>query len=272
MPDNDVRKRWSLDIWMNRIEIIEEQVIAATNGKKVSSDIENVFFRNYARLSLCLREMITLLDNGYPDGALTIARTAYEITVLTEFLYLEYSKGESQELIERYFEDHNVKAYRNLLALNKGIVALPQTPVGWKTAVDELENKLSIIKEKYKKIEKEYWWASIKFDGTPPSFNKIAQCVDKDIFVQALYKRACISVHASSMGSFALLGRNNADGNLIYTTQTDEGFEAPLLLGMTSHERVADVICDYWKLNKGELLNDMTTTYETYFKQLFQQK
>lgn len=266
MNYKNVRKRWDLDVWMDRIEIIENQIMSIAKGKKVANDIENVFIRNYAKLSLCLREVLTLLDNGYPDGALTIARTVYEITIITEFLYSNYKKGKNTELLERYFEDQNVKAYRNLKKLYEDISKIPNVPPEWKTKVDELSIKQKEIQSKYGNTKGEYWWANEALKVRNTTFAMIDNFVNDDFLLRMLYKRACISIHASSMNSFALLGRENEEGNIIYTTQTDKGFESPLLLGMFSHDRFADVICDYLGLIKNEVLNDMNDTYKIYIK------
>lgn len=257
-------QKWKLDVWMERINSVEDKVADIAEKRKTAADIENILIRNYARIVLCLKEVITLLLNGYPDGALCIARTVYELDIITEFIYKMHQKGDSTELIERYFADHNVKAYRNLKNLHEDVSNTSETPEIWKSKAKVFESHLQDIKKKYGSLKGEYWWANICFEGKSPSFAKIDELVNEDHLLRTLYKRACIGIHASAMGTSALLGRDNENGNMIYTSQTDEGFEAPLLLGMISHDRFVEVLCDYWKWEKDLLMCNMDSTYQEY--------
>lgn len=269
MVAQDLQKKWRLDVWMKQISNVEDCISDIAGHKKVANDIDNILLRNYARIVICLKEILTLLDHGFPDGALSIARTVYEISILSAFLYKKYKEGDAQELIERYFVDQDVKAYKNLKLLHEGISKQPDASEHWKKKAQELEVKLQTIKKKYGSVDGEYWWASVSFDGKKPSFARIDQHINDDFMLRMLYKRACIAIHASAMGSFALLGRENENGNIIYTTQTDKGFEIPLLLGMISYERFVDILCDYWDLNKDCLMCNMEEMYQEYVKCCF---
>lgn len=269
MCQQDINEKWKLDVWMARIDKVEDCIADIAEQKKTANDIDNILIRNYARIVLCLREVLTLLCHGYPDGALSIARTVYEINILTEFIYKRYKENSSQELIERYFADHNVKAYRNLKKLHEDISEIPEVPEGWKIKAKYFDKELQEVRKKFGNIKGEYWWASICFDGKKPTFSMIDEMVNEDYLLRMIYKRACIGIHASAMGSFALLGRDNINGNLIYTSQTDKGFESPLLLGMMSHDRFVDIICDYWKLDKESLISNMDEEYQKYIKNCF---
>lgn len=264
MCQKDAKEQWKLDIWMERINKVEVCVASIAEQKKSAHDIDNILIRNYGRIALCLREVLVLLCHGYPDGALSIARTVYEINILTQFIYSKFIEGNSQELIERYFADHNVKAYRNLKRLHEDISQTPDVPKLWKEKAKDFDGKLKELKSQYGKINEEYWWANICFNGKRTTFSMIDEEVNEDYLLRMIYKRACIGIHASAMGAFALLGRENGDGNIIYTSQTDKGFESPLLLGMISHDCFVEILCDYWKIDKTQLICDMNTTYQEY--------
>ena len=263
------REKWKLDLWWERVDAVENSIIDIAEEKKTDESIDYVIIRNYGRLSLCLREMLTLLLNGYPDGALAIARSAYEIAIITDFLYSEVEKKGDKQLLKCYLADHNVKVYKSQKQLNEEMLKLPEPSSTLGKRIQQLKENLKEIEVQHGKISGMYWWARSTFDGKNPTFSMIDEKINDDLMLRILYKRACIAIHASSMGSMALLGRHNERGNIIYTTATDEGFEAPLLLGMVSHERVVDVICDYWKLEKKKIFKDADELYKLYAKNVF---
>jgi len=58
--------------------------------------------------------------------------------------------------------------------------------------------------------------------------------------LKILYKRVCISTHASTIDDFALLGRDNLDGNKIFTSPMLEGFECPIVLSVESFSPILE--------------------------------
>lgn len=259
-------QHWKLDDWMKRIEKVEDIFAPIIESKKTGYDIDNVLIYNYAKIVLCLREILTLLKHGFPDGALSIARTVYEYDILTEFIYSKYKENGASKLLECYFVDHNVKAYKCLKELHEEISKIPKTSKEFKNMVSNLEMELQKLKAQYGRLNGQYWWAKSEFNDKLPTFSMIDNLVNDDFLLRIIYKRACISVHASAIGSSALLGRSNEDGNMIYTTQTNEGFEAALLLGMISHDRIVEIMCDCWKINVEDILSDMREEYEKYIE------
>lgn len=54
-------QHWKLDDWMKRIEKVEDIFAPIIESKKTGYDIDNVLIYNYAKIVLCLREILTLL-------------------------------------------------------------------------------------------------------------------------------------------------------------------------------------------------------------------
>lgn len=260
-------EKWNINEWWKRIENIEDVIAEIAEQHQTSRDINELLLFNYGRVVLCLKEILTLLINGYPDGALAIARTVYEICTITKYIYKKYEEDNNTELIERYFDDGNIKAIKPLLKLNRGLSKIRPDLIRLKDRVKELKRELNNMKIKYGEIETQYWWARKEFKR-PVTFKKIDESVDYDFFMRVLYERACIGIHASSIGSFALLGRENELGNIIYTTPTDDGFEIPLLLGMVCHDQIVHILCRYWSLNEEELLPDVSQIYDEYISKI----
>lgn len=256
-------EKWSLNEWWNRINKVEDIIAEITETKQASRDINQVLIFNYGRAALSLKEMLTLLMHGCPDGALAIARTVYEIMILTKFIYHKYEEDNNTDLIERYFDDHNVKAYESLIKLHEWIYANDASLENVKNMLDNLKREKNTLRKRYGKINSQYWWAGKEFDKRV-SFKIIDEAVNDEIFMRILYERACIGIHASAMGASALLGRKNELGNVIYTTSTEYGFEVPLLLGMVSHDMIVEILCKHWCLDIEDLLSDVNNLYEEY--------
>lgn len=263
IDEEKIVEKWNLRDWWNRVDAVEDVIAEIAETKQSIGDINQLLLFNYGRVVLCLKEILTLLMHGYPDGALSIARTVYEIMILTKFIYQKYEENNNTDLIELYFGDHNVKAYKPLLKLHKWMYSSNPNMVGVKWMIDNLKKEINILRKKYGKIDSQYWWAQKEFDKRV-SFKMIDAAVNDETFIRILYERACIGIHASSMGSAALLGRENQLGNIIYTTPTECGFEAPLLLGMVSHDMLVEILCKHWGLDVDALLSDMNDLYEEY--------
>lgn len=170
MNYNNVRSKWNFDLWLSRIVKVEDEIADIANRTKLENNMYMILLRNYGRLNLTLKEMFTLLDNGYPDGALSIARNAYELMIITEFIYSEYEKDPKTDLLERYFADQNVKAYYNRKMLYKNISKELHGDKNAKNIVKQLNKKLSVIQKKYKDIRNQYWWAQKVLKCSNPSF------------------------------------------------------------------------------------------------------
>jgi hypothetical protein len=263
-----IRERWKLDMWMDYISKSDDIAEGLSHNLKVDDNIENVILKNCACAILSFKEMLVLLSQGYPDGALMLTRNVYEAAIITQFIYNNYLA--SPDLIERFFADQNVKAYKNRKELYEAI-AEKSPDLDWpKKAIEMCQQSLSDLTEKYGKISGQYWWAQAIFPDSKRSvsFSQIDKAINGDKLLRSLYKRACIGIHISSASPY-LLGRDNEEGNRLYTLATDKGFEAPLLLGMISFENIVDVLCHHWKLKKDDLFPNMETEYREYAQKVF---
>ena len=270
-------KDWKLNTWLNRINKVEDYFIPIIENISKENNIDNILSFNYARTVLCLKEIITLLKSGFPDGALTIARTAYEFFIITKFIYKKYKTHDENKLIERYFASIEVKSYKNLKGLYSEMLEhykkknTENTP---ETLQNRIENKIEYynnileeFKKKYGEIKNDYWWAENELDAKS-NFNEIKKDVSPDFMLHALYKRACISIHANAISPLELLGRDNKQKNILYTNQTYNGFEPVLLLGMLSHDNIVEIMCKHWNIKLSDVLSDMSKEYNDYANNL----
>lgn len=219
---------WKLNDLKNIIVEFEDSFGTEIEKYKADVDYNNILIFSYARSIIIAKEILCLLNNGFPDGALTLARRLYEQMIILYYLENHKSDSNFQKVVERYFDDQNFRAYDSqvewcdLYKNDSGKKIVKQKR--YDIANKYLTKKNVDCQIKYMRTHN-YWWTG---DETM-TFNKLSKCFD-DPFAKILYRRACVSTHASAMGDFALLGRMNVDGNNIYTGATFYEFSAPLLL------------------------------------------
>ena len=233
--------RWSLKFYEDTINKCED-IIAEEAGKwKTADDINYYFLSTYAKAILTTRESLCLLENGYPDGALSRAREVYEQMVIAFYINNNYS----DELIERYYADYELKVYKYRKLSYENI---KEVHIICKEDYQNLENecsqKINNLKRQYGKMRGDYWWV---LDRNINNFNDIQDNVGADLLI-ILYKRACISTHAGALSDIALLGRDNKEGSLLRTDQTWEGFETPIILLMGSFDVLTNTVFEHFKL------------------------
>ena len=237
MISDDVNKEyWRLLELENCVEVLEEAFGAGIEHYKTEENFATVQIRAYAYSIVVMKEIICLLKNGFPDGALARARRLYEQLMLIDFFNNRKLSDDFENLIKRYCDSQNISAYENRIALYDFFKD--------EELKKDAENKLSSLKEKYKRYIKEgsfapsYWWTG---NAKYKSFNSIQKEYDEP-FAQILYRRACISTHASAIGDFAMLGRNNLNGEIIYTGRTQNGFSTPLILATLSYYEITSIV------------------------------
>lgn len=256
---------WRLPMLENIIMQLEDSFGAEIEKYKIKNDYNNVQLRSYAHGILVMKEILCLLKSGFPDGALARARRMYEQMII--LLYMEIHKNDSdfEKMVDKYFDDHNIRAYFNQIEW------LAQSK--YEAQKQSCEQALHTIIQKYAPVGSEekklksimvnsYWWSG------ETSFNKLSSCLN-DPFAQILYRRACFSIHASAMGDFALLGRDNSEGENVYTGVTYSGFEAPLLLSLVSFNHMTDIVFENFHISKPLISKNINDLLEFYMSILF---
>lgn len=234
MTEDENAARWGLPEIIEIIDTVDTLMVESVVGRKTALDYSNLVMQTMGKAILTMNEIVVLLYNGYPDGALSRGRNVYEQAVILTFIE-KHLDTHGEKLLERYYDDHQVKRISNLLEMRRFFMQTENSK--FKKALEsdlmDLERKWAALKDKYgvKRSFSQYWWANIVMPNA--GFAQLSK--DSDFgFMQILYNRACISTHSSAMGDFALLGRDNPDGSKIFTNPTFDGYEPPLLLALGS--------------------------------------
>ncbi|MDD4795969.1 MAG: DUF5677 domain-containing protein [Bacilli bacterium] len=152
----------------------------------------------HARALLTSRECLTLLKNGYPDGAFSRWRTIYELSVVGKFLYEE----DDSELCERYLEYYHIQSY------------IDETNSRERGHQSHTDDSYKILKSNYDTIIKkygknyangDYGWASNKFNDKKVTFWDLKEKTQMD-HLYGYYKLSSSYIHGNHKASEESLG------------------------------------------------------------------
>jgi hypothetical protein len=166
-------------------------------------------------------EIILLLENGYPDGAMARWRTLHEIAVTAAVLdeggeevarrYLGHQAIEAKRAVDQYQKDHIALGEKSLSP-----TVLRRITLGFDAAIAEFGPS----------FKNPYGWAVGYVDGgTDPKFPHLAAKADQAA-LHSYYKLASYNVHASPRGLEQRIGTID-DPGLLIAGATNAGLEEP---------------------------------------------
>ena len=231
---------WEIPLLESYIEKLEEAFENELSNTFIERSLLNVLIRSYPQCILVLKEVICLVKNGYPDGALARSRRIYENMIIATYLNKHKTDADFQKVIDRYFDDHHIRAN-----YGKRKVYLNANQTDKARECYETINKLvkkhttskNINKKRDEIISNNYWWAK----NSPMSFGKLSECFD-DEYAKLLYLRACYSIHAGAYGDVALLGRPHSDEARLYSGRTYNGAATSMQLAVSSFCNITEIV------------------------------
>ena len=223
---DEIRKR------LEQILVVEE------------ATLRYAIIRLFARATLSMCEIYTLMDKGFPEGAFALSRQIYEAIVLMDYL-AEHKDDEA--MIERYFDDIEITKIKIQMEIEKYTQDDIQI-----SAADEFDKYVDKYRNFYdeKKGFTDYWW--VKKKG---SFSDIVK--ETKFSKYYMYKETSSVIHMSLFNSMTYIG-NEQNGMLIgetYDGVDKAGWysmlcycEAMNLLGETYNIDLKDLISRGWEL------------------------
>ncbi len=233
-------EQWRLFELDATIDLIDEKMANAVNEKQLSEqrDYMNVVLHIAGKAILGMREIIHLSAFGYPDGALSLARTMYEHLIILATLENRRNDADFLHYIDDYYISYEIA---RLKALKYGFGICAQDSEKEKEISDELEQ---VKLQAHRKAQGDYWWlGENNFKSVVEHL--VASISDSDLqsFIHELhfaYKRACASIHSNCLGNSLRLGVDvNFTG--VDTAPTQDGHALPLWFATTSFIYVAGV-------------------------------
>lgn len=221
--------RWAAGLDPLRMMLIASREIGQAYADKLArSKAKSGLIKREAIAILHMRacqtslEILTLLENGLPDGAYARWRTLYEITVVA-FVIDRFG----DEIAERYLA-HEVVSMRESV-INEfrydGENYLPEELEGGLRELEE--NFQAAVMEYGKPFKGPYGWAAHNLDNRSPRFQDLETAVDWDALPPD-YKWSSYKIHAGVAGALRSLG-NIGDQHFIHSGATNAGLETPAM-------------------------------------------
>ena len=246
---------------LNRIEEFFEVGVIRTRNQE-SNDFREVSIFILRKSIVTTREVATLCKEGFPDGAMSLARNVFEQFII--LLYLRAREGDStfDDMIARYMDDYTVQR-------NKALKFEAENVRKSKEEAEKYEEEINEIKAKYNVSSvRDYWWSNKNsfqdICDTVASENSELQIMIRSL--QVYYKRACLSLHSSYMGNIIRLGSTDVAVDM---GPWDKGQEIPLYLCAVSLPAIVGIVFNLLEIGKEDIqkctkeLNRLAKTYIT---------
>ena len=226
----DLRKRWPkhskvlrkdaagfrrrlLKHWEKPIELLRMlhtmalEVGATVNDELTHSAVVHttphtfdVLRRSHARGCQITAEVLTLLENGFADGAMARWRTLHEVSVVAALI-----ARHGEDLAERYVRHEVVESKR---AADEYQRCAPELGYELMTEGEMLEVRAAfddVVRTYGAPFATPYGWAAHQLQNPRPTFADIERAADVD-HLRAHYRLASHNVHSNPKGIFFQLG------------------------------------------------------------------
>lgn len=206
-----LEQRWGTGFSLLRMlltiarEIGEE--VAAKNARSRSRKervLSATLTRIHVRSCQVAAEIVTLIENGYADGAMDRWRTLYEIGVVATILV----EG-GEEIAIRYIEYDAVEAKSALYEYQRCCEFLGLKPIS-KRSAQQIERRCAGAVRKFgPDFDSPYDWASPYLKKRRPTFRDLEVAAGR-AGMRSYYKFACHNVHAGPRGILFRMGHLNS--------------------------------------------------------------
>lgn len=189
---------------------------AYNNDNLLFNALQNI----QARALLISRECLTLIKNGYPDGAFSRWRTIYELSVIGKLLFDE----NDPDLSERYLNYYHIQEYLDERSSRER---------GYQDHTDEsfniLKQNYDFIVNKYGQdyVKGTYGWANKLFGKKGVTFQEIKDRVDMDK-LYGYYKLSSSYIHGNHKANEESLGVMPNFGGLKLIGPSNYGLSIPM--------------------------------------------
>ena len=236
-------------------------IVTESYRKKKIDDVKfETLVRLHARACQIASEILTLIINGFADGALARWRSLYEISIIANFL-----EDKPVNLCQRYLDYYFVENYYEILEYQKNCEKLGYEPLN-DDEINDASDLLNAQKEKHgNDFARLYGWIGDYLPKKNWNFAGIEETVEFK-FMRSFYKMANNSVHSGAKGFIHKLGTydqnevmlagpsnygfadpaQNTAYSLLQTTMTLSGFETYLedafylQLGLNMHDKLSE--------------------------------
>lgn len=238
--------------------IIDECRILATSIEvTVQINLNYIFCLLYCKTLLTMCEIYILLLNGYPEGAMTLARNTYETMIIMSYLK---DRKDDENLIRRFYDDYSIRTCADHIKYLEWIIRNGKGDEACRKKLLERRDEFNQLQERYSAYTdgktnpyfKQYWWT-----GTDMSFNRLRR--EAKYSDNYLYDISCYRVHAGMAGMLRF--DNTEEGLLIGSC--DNGKELPMYFALLNFANSTKLYFDFQGKNCSAVFSKITNLLDS---------
>jgi len=219
--------------WKEGFDLLELQIEIAIEAGASFNDrlrpkaasvgdiVFDLLVRLHAKGCLIGKEILTLLKNGYADGAHARWRSLHELSVTSMFLATH-----GKDAVQRYVDHELVETYKGALQLNKYEPRL-NTHGFSDEELDQFKLQYDAVLKSYgKEFGCPYGWAAFILNKGNPTFFDLEEAVGLD-HMRPYYKWASQNIHANVKTIRNSLGLSEAVKDVLLVGPSNSGMTDP---------------------------------------------
>lgn len=221
----DIKQKWkgSRGTLLAFIEYCAEVGEHAFKAETLDA-LQYVMRRCHAKALQITREVMLLLDNGYPDAAMARWRTMHEVNVISAFV-----KKHGLECATRYIHHQEIDRLKSLRKHNECAEELGWKPVPEASIMAQEQVQKELVESYGKNFKSPYGWAEAFTNHPAPNFTTLAVNAGYGHWT-ALYKASSYSIHSSYTGLIGTSINPNLNEETWLVGQSGEGLLNPAQL------------------------------------------
>jgi hypothetical protein len=234
-PIEDTVRRYEIDEFRNRLEErwgegLQLLRLLLTIVRELGHDTVKRFRRSKSKKYNCRRfvlvhlhvracqvaeEIITLMENGFADGAMARWRTLHELGVVATLV-----EDADEELASRYIHHNAVEVKKQADDYNRTLVPLGYAPIAPRERKRIEKNYADLIQRYGKPFGTDYGWAAAHLNAARPTFQQLQTLADQS-GMNTYYKLANWNVHAGARAMFFRLTNMGTTYRLLAAAMRD---------------------------------------------------
>ena len=179
---------------------VAQGYITKYGDTQIDNIVQELLIRIHAKANQVAKEILTLLKNGFSDGAQARWRTLHELAVVCVFI-----SEHGEDVATRYINHEAVGTYKAAIQYNDYYIRLGATEISSEEIDSMQEEYLDLLAEYGQTYKNDYGWAAKALNLKKPTFRDIEASVELDHH-RPYYKLASANVHANPSGVFNSLG------------------------------------------------------------------
>lgn len=241
----------------------ENRLAAEVDHKyKEEHNFNNILIYISGKSIITYREILCLSSRGFPDGALSLSRNLYEQNIIVAFLYSKRKSSDFEEYIEDYYLAGEIQRLKALKWEADYLRDSLSDSAKYNNQIEALK-----LKSHQKVTGNDYWWTGFNSFARLADYCSVSEN-DKQYEImmkrlRLMYKLACISLHAGSLGNTIRLGVENGFSGIDNRAKTN-GHELPLCFASHSMIPIIGVTSTELNIDGSDLIqesNDLSIFY-----------